>query len=61
MKNVPTTAIAADVISTEDRERLESVAAELEGAELTECRRLELLEIASNIAEKYSCDARLCE
>ena len=60
MKNVPMT-IAADVISNEDREQLEAVAAELEGAELTDSRRIELMEIASGIAEKYSCDARLCE
>ena len=61
MKNVPMTAIAADVISGEDRRQLEAVAAELAGADITEGRRLELLEIASEIAEKYSCDARLCE
>ena len=61
MKNVPTTAVATEVITNEDREQLEAVAAELARAELTEGRRLELLDIASAIAEKYSCDALLCE
>ena len=61
MKNVPTMAIAAEVISNEDRKQLEAVAAELAGTTLTEHRRIELLEIAGEIAEKYSCDARLCE
>ena len=60
MKNVPLT-VGAEVISNEDRERLEAAAAELERAELTDSRRVELMEIASGIAEKYSCDARLCE
>ena len=61
MKNIPTVAVAADVISAGDRQQLEAVAAELARAELSEFRRQELLEIASEIAEKYSCDARLCE
>ena len=61
MKNITTVAIAADVISAEDRQQLEAVAAELARAELSESRRQELLESASKIAEKYSCDARLCE
>jgi hypothetical protein len=61
MKNVSVTAVATEVITNEDREQLEAVAAELARAELTEGRRLELLDIASAIAEKYSCDARLCE
>jgi hypothetical protein len=55
------TTIPTEIVSAEDGARLESIAAELQQPELTSLRRSELLEIATKIAEKYSCDSRLCE
>lgn len=54
-------AASINVVSPEDRAQLEAIAAELQQAELNPLRRSELLETASKIAEKYSCDARLCD
>ena len=50
---------SGEVLSEEDRSRLDSIAAELGRTEITPSRRAELLDAFFSVAGKYSPDPRM--